>query len=396
MDDRDFDTRALELLTERIGVSDNRVHDARVTAEVCKGLPSDHRRHVENPSSTSAPHHGNDGLRHANHAEKVVHALSEITEEQIKKAFDVLSQSEMPDTSPRFANQMAVPGVSWLAEWLDVYKSLNPDLDPYSIYSLSYPSSEQIGKLEDAGITLLKDIPEVMCLRDKQIAQVKTTRENKRILEKEKNKDFLDTFQYPLYFFDYETFSSLIPDFEGLSPYKDYPFQYSLHVIESPGSEVKHTEYLHQDNSNPIPALLKKLKQDIGDTGTVLTWHMPYEKGCNERMAYLYPQYKELLGEINERIKDLKTPFSEMWFVDKDFFGSASIKNVLPVLCPALSYKELTVSDGLNSRRTWTHTFLQGKNQDQKEQIAADLSKYCTLDTFAMVSILEELRKINV
>ncbi|MBN1262832.1 MAG: DUF2779 domain-containing protein [Candidatus Pacebacteria bacterium] len=324
-----------------------------------------------------------------------VHALSEITEEQVQKAFDVLAQNKMPDLSLRFANQLEVPRVNWLAEWLDIYKSLNPNLDPYSIYSLSYPSAEQIGKLEDAGITFLKDIPDEECLRDKQLAQVKTTRENQRILEKEKIKEFLDTFQYPLYFFDYETFSSIIPDFDGLSPYKDYPFQYSLHVIDSPGAEVKHAEYLYQENSNPTPALLQKLKQDIGDTGTVLTWNMSYEKGCNERMANLYPEYKEFLDRLNERIMDLMTLFSEMWFFDKDFFGSASIKNVLPVLCPDLSYKELMVSDGLASRRTWTQTFLKGKNQEQKKQIISDLSKYCTLDTFAMVRILEELQQLK-
>jgi len=324
-----------------------------------------------------------------------VHALFEITEEQIEKAFGVLSHSEMPDISPRFANQLEVPRVNWLAEWMDIYKSLNPDLDPYSIYSLSYPSAEQIGKLEDTGITLLKDISDEECLRDKQLAQVKTTRENTRIIEKDKIKEFLDTFQYPLYFFDYETFSSVIPDFDGGSPYKDYPFQYSLHIVDSPGAEPRHTEYLHQENSNPMPALLEKLKQDIGDAGTVLTWNMSYEKGCNDRMAHLYPEYKEFLDSLNERIMDLMTPFSEMWFFDKDFFGSASVKNVLPILCPKLSYKELEVSDGLASRRTWTQTFLQGKNQEQKEQIATDLSKYCTLDTFAMVRILEELYNLQ-
>lgn len=322
-----------------------------------------------------------------------VHALSELTEEQTKKAFGVLSQSQMPDISPRFANQLNVPGVPWFAEWLEIYKSLILNLDPYSIYSLSFPSAEQIGKLEDAGVSLMKDISDEMCLRDKQLAQVKTTRENKQILEKEKIKEFLDIFQYPLYFFDYETFSSVIPDFDGLSPYKDYPFQYSLHIIDSPGAEPRHLEYLHQENSNPMLTLLEKLKQDIGDTGTILAWNMIYEKGCNDRMAKMYPEYEEFLKNLNERMLDLMTPFANMWFFDKDFFGSASVKNVLPVLCPELSYKELAVSDGLNSRRTWTQTFLLGKNQEQREQIVSDLCKYCTLDTFAMVRILEELHK---
>ena len=142
-----------------------------------------------------------------------------------------------------------------------------------------------------------------------------------------------------------------------------------------------------------MPELITKLKEQIGDNGTILTWNMSYEKKCNDTMADLYPEHKQFLDNVNERINDLMIPFSKMWFVDKDFFGSASIKNVLPVLVPELNYKELAVSDGLLARRTWTQTILHGKNQDQKEQILSDLSAYCTLDTFAMVRILQVLRQ---
>jgi len=66
----------------------------------------------------------------------------------------------------------------------------------------------------------------------------------------------------------------------------------------------------------------------------------------------------------------------------------------MPVLAPELSYKELNVGDGLLARRMWTQTILEGKYQDSRSQIMEDLIKYCTLDTFAMVRILEVLRKI--
>ena len=277
---------------------------------------------------------------------------------------------------------------------MDIYKILKPNNDPYNIYNLSYPTPEQIGKLEDANILNISDIPDELALRDKQIAQIKTTRENKRIIDKESIKSFIDTFQYPLYFFDYETFSSVIPQFDGGSPYQDYPFQYSLHIIESPDSEIIHKEYLHSENTNPIPHLLEQLKKDIDNSGTILAWNMSYEKGCNNRMAALYPKYTDFLKQLNDRILDLMTPFSKMWFFDKDFFGSASVKKVMPVMAPELSYKELAVGDGLLARRTWTQTILEGKNQSNRDNILKNLSTYCTLDTFAMVRILEELKKI--
>jgi CRISPR/Cas system-associated exonuclease Cas4 (RecB family) len=323
-----------------------------------------------------------------------VKALREITKQQIKAAFKVLEQRKMPDPSLRYVNQIDVPSVEWFKEWLAIYKTLKPNPDPYNIYELSYPTAEQIGKLEDADITQIANIPEELALREKQVAQIKTTRENKRIFDKEKIQEFLNTFQYPLYFFDYETMSSVIPQFDGLSPYQDYPFQYSLHVLESPTSELKHFEYLHNENTNPMPGLLAQLKKDIGSSGTILTWNMSYEKGCNKRMAEIYPEYADFLSGVNERINDLMIPFSEIWFFDKDFFGSASVKKVMPVMAPELSYKELNVGEGLLARRTWTQTVLEGNNQADRDAIMSDLSRYCTLDTFAMVRILEELKKL--
>lgn len=322
-----------------------------------------------------------------------VQTLIDITQELIVSALKILEKNSIPDISPRHVNQAGIPGVSWFSEWMDIYKSLVPDMDPYSIYFLSYPTSEQIGKLEDDGVTLISDIPEKLALRPKQLMQIQATKKNERFVDKDKIKMFLDTFEYPIYFLDYETFSDVIPRFDGCKPYEDYPFQYSLHILDSSNASLRHEEYLHRENSNPVPNLLNKMKKDIGNSGTILSWNMSYEKGCNAIMACLYPEHKEFLDDLNERINDLMIPFSQMWFVDKDFFGSASLKKVLPVLVPELSYKELDVSDGMLARRMFTQTIFEGKCPDKKEKILEDLSKYCTLDTYAMIKIFEKLKE---
>ena len=83
-----------------------------------------------------------------------------------------------------------------------------------------------------------------------------------------------------------------------------------------------------------------------------------------------------------------------MWYFDKDFFGSASIKKVLPVLAPELSYKELGVGDGLLARRLWTETVLEGKHSENRAANLQALREYCNLHTFAMVRILEVLKNL--
>lgn len=118
------------------------------------------------------------------------------------------------------------------------------------------------------------------------------------------------------------------------------------------------------------------------------------EKSRNAEMAALAPEYNQFLYNLNDRLIDLMTPFAEGWFIDKDFFGSASIKAVLPVLVPELSYKELNIHNGNTAQRVWAETVLMGKNSERKDEIMSDLRKYCELDTLAMVKILAVLRNI--
>ena len=95
---------------------------------------------------------------------------------------------------------------------------------------------------------------------------------------------------------------------------------------------------------------------------------------------------------INDRVVDLIIPFKNKWYDDPRFGGSASIKQVLPVLCPELSYKGLGIQEGGSAQRLWMEAILDNKRVDQKDQILADLIEYCKLDTLAMVEIYKKLR----
>lgn len=206
-------------------------------------------------------------------------------------------------------------------------------------------------------------------------------------------KNFLNQLKYPLYFLDYETLMSLVPYFDGHRPYQQVPFQYSLHILESPESELEWRGYLHRDNSDPARPLTKQLIQDIGDSGTVLVWYQGFEKARNTELGEMLPEHKDAMEAINNRVVDLMVPFKNKLYDDPRFEGSASIKKVLPVLCPELSYKELGIQEGGSAQRLWMEAVLDEKRADQKDQILSDLVEYCKLDTFAMVEIYRKLQE---
>ena len=301
-----------------------------------------------------------------NITEKVRARISE-TKKNIKAALEAAASKRMPDISPRYANLGAY------GEWLEIYKLLKGEIDRYSIYNLYSPGAKKIGKLEDMGIALISDIPKDFKLTSKQKWQVETTKTGERHIEKEKISSFLESLKYPLYFLDYETFSGVIPAFDGIRPYQQVPFQYSLHVLDSPDAEVEHRKYLHTENTHPGERLLVKLKEDIGGRGSIIVWNESFEKSCNDTLGAMFPSYKDFSSSVNDRIVDLMISFSSGWFVEKDFFGSASLKNVLPILVPRLSYNDINIHGGNAAQRIWMETVLDGKNSDTKEKIMNEL-----------------------
>lgn len=310
-----------------------------------------------------------------------VREIIEETKSNIQLALEVIKLPKLPDSSPRYTKLGA------FSEWLEIYKALGNKIDPYSIYNLIAPNVKLIGGLEDLDISLIKDIPEDFKLTPKQLVQVIATKNNERTINKEKIKDFIKTLTYPLYFLDYETAMSVVPLYDGTKSYQQIPFQYSLHIIEKKGDELKHSEYLHRNNSHPVPDLLDKLSKDISSAGTILVWYKSFEMGRNKEMAQMFPKFSNFLEDVNNRVIDLMEPFASGLFVDKDFFGRASIKNVLPVIVPTLSYKKLGIQEGASAQRLWTNAVLRDKSDINKDKLFYDLVEYCKMDTLAMVEV---------
>ncbi|QQS21846.1 DUF2779 domain-containing protein [Candidatus Saccharibacteria bacterium] len=212
-------------------------------------------------------------------------------------------------------------------------------------------------------------------------------------IDKQAIAGFLNDLTYPLYFLDYETMSGIIPHFDGQRPYQQVPMQYSLHILQTPDGELEHREFLHRDNSDPARPLVEQLVGDVGTEGSVIVWFEGFEKSRNAELGEMFPEYRVAMAALNDRVVDLIIPFKKKWYDDPRFEGSASIKKVLPVLCPELSYKTLGIQEGGSAQRLWMEAVLDGTREAEKEKILADLLEYCGLDTLAMVEIYRRLRE---
>jgi hypothetical protein len=181
--------------------------------------------------------------------------------------------------------------------------------------------------------------------------------------------------------------------FDGYKPFDQMTFQYSLHVLKDKESdELEHYEFIETGQIDPIPNLIKSLKQNIGDTGSIIVWNKSFEATQNKRMGEIYPEYAEFCENMNNRIFDLMEIFRDQLYADPKFKGSYSIKKVLPVLVPELTYEGMDIGDGATAMVNWNEMVYGDYLSDkEREKIRKDLLKYCELDTLAMVKIFEYL-----
>ena len=272
----------------------------------------------------------------------------------------------------------------------------HPDLPESSIYEVPRLHKNKTLELKSSGILTIRDIPDEFPLSDLQNQHVVTVKKGEPSINKAAILDELSSLEFPLNFIDYETYNPGTPIFPGYRPHQHVVYQYSLHIIREPDGELEHYESLHASQTDPGIKLVEDLREHIPGNGSVIVWNKSFEAGRNQEMAQRYPDYRELLEDINSRVYDLMEIFRKGYYIHPGFRGSASIKNVLPVLVPdfAGKYQELAISSGEGAMLAWGKLFSGELTPDQDKGLRYDLLRYCELDTLAMVKIWEKLRKI--
>ena len=208
--------------------------------------------------------------------------------------------------------------------------------------------------------------------------------------------NILDTLQWPVRYLDFEAVTPHLPWFEDVAPYETLPFQYSLHVIDAPGAEVRHSEYLAPIADDWRRDMTETLLRDLGDAGSIVVYS-GYEKGRLRALGERFPDLADKLNAAIERLFDLEVVFKK-GYQHPGFGGRTSIKKVLPVMAPEpeLSYKQLAVNNGDDATGVFGLMRVGVTDAEFVDAQRERLLEYCKLDTYAMVrlhSATEALRR---
>lgn len=263
-----------------------------------------------------------------------------------------------------------------------------------SVFNISRLNANKKFELYYKNIIDFKDIKDLSIFNENQQIQIKASLNKKIHINKENIKKFLNTLTYPIYHLDFETFMQAVPEFKGVKPYMQIPFQYSLHTDYK--DKLEHKEFLSECRIDPRYELAKNLINDIPKDTCVLAYNASFEKGVIRNLALIFPEFSEHLLNIEKNIKDLMLPFQNKDYYHYKMQGSYSIKKVLPALIPDMekAYKDLELIHNGNEAM---QSFELMQNMDQNTQVKyrKALLEYCKLDTLAMVKILKHLEEIT-
>jgi hypothetical protein len=273
------------------------------------------------------------------------------------------------------------------------FRYSNPHVPEYGIHDISRigSSPKRLKELVNAGIFALDDLPPDIKLSQAQKTQLRIYRSGGTVIDKEAIARELDELNFPLHFIDYETCAEGLPQFDLYSPYDHIPLQYSVHIVGSPDEEPIHRDFLYSGNSDPSAAFLDSLQQHLGSFGTIIVWNKAFESQVNDGIAHRSPATRNYIAELNDRMYDLKDIFAKQYFVHRCFCGKVSIKSVLPVLVPQMSYSNLAIQDGASAAVAWSQILFGRLNEKECADLFGKLREYCALDSYGMYAIWRAL-----
>jgi hypothetical protein len=269
----------------------------------------------------------------------------------------------------------------------------NPTIPAYGVHDIARIGSnpKKLKELVDAGVFSLEEVPADVKLTDIQRIQLSAYRNGTSVIDKRAIAEELGEVSYPIHFIDYETFAPAIPVYPQYSPYDQIPLQYSVHIVGAPNEEPMHRDFLHPGRDDPSESFFQSLQQHIAPFGSIVVWNKGFESHVNDCIARRLPATKDYFVEFNDRLYDLMDIFSKQYFVHKDLFGKTSIKKVLPVLVPELSYSPLQIQDGAAASLVWSKLISSALSKEESDQLYKHLREYCALDSYGMFAIWRAL-----
>lgn len=242
------------------------------------------------------------------------------------------------------------------------------------------------------GVERIGQIPPKKKLPPAAQRQIRAMTEN-RIVVEPTLAQALEPFTGRLGFLDFETISRAVPVWPEMKPWMPAAAQFSYHETQPDGT-YGHAEWLASGPNDARPLLAEAMIAATRKAQRVATYSS-YEKTRIRDLQESVPDLRSELVELEMKLIDLLPVVRENVY-HPDFEGSFSLKFVLSPLVPELKYSDLVIVNGMEASVEIARLLFVADRipAHEKERVRVDLLAYCKQDTWAMVRLLEEMRKL--
>lgn len=250
---------------------------------------------------------------------------------------------------------------------------------------------KKLNRLSAEGIIDLSQVPEDLGLNDRQTRALEATLSGKVKVDSVL-RAALEATGWPRHYLDFETVATVMPLYGGHGCHQQVLTQFSIHYRDGLGATPRHTEYLADAVRDCQRELAEALIAALRPEGAIIVYSS-FEQTRIKALRDAFPDLSGPLEDILSRLVDLLRIVTE-YVYHPDFKGSYSIKKVLPVLVPDLSYKGLAIADGDAAITRFARMARGEITGTDIETTRRQLLAYCKLDTLAMLRLHETLHSI--
>ncbi|HWP36415.1 MAG TPA: DUF2779 domain-containing protein [Gemmatimonadales bacterium] len=268
-----------------------------------------------------------------------------------------------------------------------------PRLPKYHITTLYRLHAKKLSRLQDLGVETIPSIPDDFKLTATQARQRGAIRAG-RVLVEPTLGPALQRIREPLAFLDFETVARAVPVWHGCRPWQQVPAQFSCHVRREDG-QTEHHEWLADGPGDPRRELATRLIEACQDVHQVLAYNASFEQDCILHLADVFPDLREQLLRIAERLGDL-LPIVREGVYHPEFNGGFGLKAVAPALVPEVSYDDLVIASGGEATLELARLLLTTDElgREERQDVRRQLLEYCKRDTWCLVRLLDRLRDL--
>lgn len=291
------------------------------------------------------------------------------------------------------------------------YYCIKPGTCPFKKYCCEkeFPAERSIQEINDLsfyrklqlyrnGIVDYKDLPPNLIISDKSKKQIIFTQSNKIIKEKKELRDWIDKVSVKkfIWFLDMEIDSPIIPLQNSKKPFSKYPFIYTLQYSDLNSNRtgsfqkiipISLSTQTAREVSNFFISHIK-----LNTDAPIIVGNMNKIKECFDNLAIVSPELSQEIGKIIKRLVDIQFIFTEHFYYDPKFKGSSYIKEIAPVMCPEISYTDLTIKSGVQAQYEF-RKLVNEKSAAARTNRIKNLENYSQMDTLSLYKTFEFLKK---